>query len=100
LQKVLEMQPDMPAAHYQIGCNYFREGQYQEAVASFRRAAGLIPGTAAVHNGLGVALAKTGDTAAAAAELALAVKLEPKTALYRKNLSCVQKPTPGCALAP
>jgi Flp pilus assembly protein TadD len=90
----------MPAAHYQLGCDYFKKGQYQEAVASFRRAAGLIPGTAAVHNGLGVALAKAGDTAGATAQLALARKLEPKTALYRKNLECVQAPTRGCALAP
>jgi len=94
------MQPDMPAAHYQIGCDYFRKGKYQQAVASFRRAAGLIPGTAAVHNGLGVALAKSGNTAGAAAELALAQKLEPKTALYKKNGECVEKPTPGCKLTP
>jgi len=96
----LQMQQDMPAAHYQMGCDYFRKGQYQEAVASFRRAAGLIPGTAAVHNGLAVALAKSGNTAGAAAELALAQKLEPETALYRKNRACVEKPTPGCKLTP
>jgi Flp pilus assembly protein TadD len=94
------LQPDMPAAHYQIGCDYFNKGQYEEAVISFRRAAGLIPGTAAVHNGLGVALAKSGDTAGAAAELALAQKLAPKTMLYGKNLECVRKPTPRCALVP
>jgi len=98
LQKVLQMQPDMPAAHYQIGCDYFKKGQYQEAVIAFRRAAGLIPGTAAVHNGLGLALAKSGDTSGATAELALARKLEPKNRLYEKNLECLQKPVPGCAL--
>jgi len=100
LQKVLRLQPDMPAAHYQLGCDYFKKEQYQEAVTSFRRAAGLIPGTAAVHNGLGVALAKSGDASGAAEELALAHKLEPKTALYEKNLHCLQKPTPGCVLTP
>ena len=60
----------------------------------------MIPGTAAVHNGLGVALAKTGDTSTAIAELTLAQKLEPKTLLYGKNLACVQKPTASCALIP
>jgi Flp pilus assembly protein TadD len=94
------MQPDMPAAHYQMGWDYFRKGQYQEAVASFRRAAGLIPGTAAVHNGLGVALAKSGDASGAVRELVLARKLEPKTTLYGKNLECVQNPTAGCVLVP
>jgi Flp pilus assembly protein TadD len=90
----------MPAAHYQLGCDYFKKKQYQDAVVSFRRAAGLIPGTAVVHNGLGVALAKSGDASGAAAELALARKLEPKTTLYERNLHCLQDPTPRCALTP
>jgi hypothetical protein len=49
---------------------------------------------------LGVAMAKSGDTSSAAKELALARRLEPKTALYEKNLHCLQKPTPGCVLTP
>jgi Flp pilus assembly protein TadD len=90
----------MPAAHYQLGCDYFKNKQYPEAVAAFRRAAGLIPGTAAAHNGLAVALAKSGDQDQALSELKLAQKLEPKTFLYQKNLACLQKPVSGCALSP
>jgi Flp pilus assembly protein TadD len=82
LQKVLRVEADMPA------------------VASFRRAAGLIPGTAAVHNGLGVALAKSGDAAAARTQLLLAQKLEPKTALFKKNLECIKETLPRCVLVP
>jgi Flp pilus assembly protein TadD len=90
----------MPAVHYQLGCDYFKKEDYGKAVIFFRRAAGLIPGTAAVHNGLGVALAKSKDQTEAEREILLATKLRPNTALYRKNLKCVRKNAVGCALTP
>jgi Flp pilus assembly protein TadD len=100
LGKVLARQPDMPGAYYQQGYDYFSEGQLREAVAAFTRAAGLIPGNADVHNGLGVALAASGDTARGRGEIELARRLDPKTKRYQDNLDCLARSLSGCKLYP
>ena len=99
LEKILQKQPDLPGAHYQLGCNYFQKGRFGEAVTAFADAARLIPGTAEVHNGLGVALAKSNDYARAVAELEMAHRLESGNKLYIKNLNCVRQRLSGCTVS-
>jgi len=100
LRKILQKQPDLPGAHYQLGYNYFQKGRFGEAVTGFAQAARLISGTAEVHNGLGVALARNNDYASAVAELEIAHRLESSNKLCNKNLNCVRQRLAGCTVQP
>ncbi len=100
LQQILQKQPDLPGAHYQLGYDYLKKDRLSEAVASFAEAVRLIPGTAEVRNGLGVALAKNNDWPSAIAELEMAHRLEPANELYEKNLGCVRRRLSGCTVEP
>jgi len=70
LQQILQRQPDLPGAHYQLGYAYFREGRLDEAVASFAEAARLI------H------------------------RLEPANKLYERSLECVRRRLSACTVEP
>lgn len=100
LQEILQKQPDLPGAHYQLGCAYFKKGRFIEAIDSFVEAARLIPGTAEVRNGLGVALAMNNDWPKAIAELEVAHRLESTNKLYEENLKCVRRKLAGCTVEP
>jgi len=58
------------------------------------------PRTAGDYHVLGVAELNVRELDRAVEHLRKAQKLEPKTALYKKNGECVEKPTPGCKLTP
>jgi len=49
-RRALELNPEFPAAHDNLGLVYMDEGSLAEAVACFRRAIELSPGFAGAHN--------------------------------------------------
>lgn len=74
--KALELEPELVAAHYNLGLVLLDRGQLEESVAAFRTAIDLRPDYAEAYCNLGHGLAELGrlDEAVAACEHALRVK--------------------------
>ena len=61
-------------------------GNLDAAIAQYREAVGLEPGSAESHERLGVGLAQAGRLAEAIAEFRRALEINPASASARKNL--------------
>src|ERR1043166_2954433 len=61
IRRAIELQPDFPEAHYNLGNLLADQLRFPEAVAAFDRASDLRPGYAAAHVGKALALLTTGD---------------------------------------
>jgi tetratricopeptide (TPR) repeat protein len=57
---VLELQPELAIAHYNLGLIYKAQGNYDAAVAAYQQAIALEPNTPEAHQNLGVAYLKQG----------------------------------------
>jgi Flp pilus assembly protein TadD len=68
----------------------FDAGRYAEAADNFRLIVEASPSDDYAHFGLGLALARTGDPAAAAEHLALAAAMRPDTPHYTEALRSVR----------
>jgi tetratricopeptide (TPR) repeat protein len=68
----------------------FDAGQYAAAAGNFRRIVEASPSDDYAQFGLGLALARTGDPAAAAEHLALAVAMQPDRRHYAEALRSVR----------
>ncbi|KAG2440606.1 hypothetical protein HYH02_010185 [Chlamydomonas schloesseri] len=82
--------PDLsPSLWYQLGCAYARCGAAQEALAAFRRAAGLMPGHPVFIHELAKACQVAGDAAGALTHFNAVLKLQPRNAraLLRRGLA-------------
>src|SRR5262249_49142449 len=82
-------------------------GRYAQAANSFRQNVEAIPSDDYAHFGLGLALARCGDPAAAAEHLALAAAMRPELAHYaealrgvRATLAARTRAGPGASPAP
>lgn len=64
-QKAVEMFPDDELSHFGLGAAYFDAGEYEKAIASFRRVLALKPDYSAAYRRLGRALEKAGLAAEA-----------------------------------
>ncbi len=62
------------------------EKKAEEAVSYYRAALAVRPGTAAIHNSLGVAMSDQGKLTEAVAEYQKAIELDPKFAIPHTNL--------------
>jgi TolB-like protein/DNA-binding winged helix-turn-helix (wHTH) protein/Tfp pilus assembly protein PilF len=65
LQKVIEIDPNFPRAHFRLGNVYEDEGDYKRAVEEYENAVNLSDGDAYYQASLGHALAMSGKIAAA-----------------------------------
>jgi tetratricopeptide (TPR) repeat protein len=76
-ERALELKPDHPTLHFDLGNVLFQQGQDQAALKSFQRATQLNPEFAMAWHNLGSVYAHRGDWSNAAAALQRALDLVP-----------------------
>ena len=77
LQKALEIKPNYPDAHNNLGVALAEQGDLEAAIASYNTALQLKSNYPDAHNNLGVALAKQGDLDPAIASYHTSLQLNP-----------------------
>ena len=77
MESAIRLDPDNELFHTGLGRVYLRLSRYAEAVESFGRATGLDSTSAAARNGMGQALAGSGQYAEAETLLLQAIRLNP-----------------------
>jgi len=76
-RRTLEIDPDYVLAYLNWGAALYEKGQYQDAIKVYREGIDVNPLFASLHYSLGLALEQEKKTAEAAAEMALAAKIDP-----------------------
>ena len=76
MQKLLEVSPRDPHAHYNLGATLKELGRLSEAELSFNKAIVLSPDSAEAHNYLGTTLLELGRSAEAEASINQAIALD------------------------
>jgi serine/threonine-protein kinase len=84
--KAVELKPNYPEPHYNLGLCSLSEGKSSEAETAFRRAISLKPDFPIAHDGLGIALQRQGNSREAEAAFRQAVDLQPDFARAYINL--------------
>ena len=78
--------PNNAGAHYNLGIAYRKSGQYQDAIASYKKALRIKPDYAEAHNNLGVAYDELGQYQDAIASYKKAIRIKPDDADAHNNL--------------
>jgi len=111
-KKALELNPEDPRGHNNLGVALFESGKMDEAIAEYRKSLELNPNSSQTHNNLGSALAEKGSLDAALPEFQKAVDLNPDNAAAHVNLGnalanvrgrledAIQELTKGIEMAP
>ena len=86
-RRALELKPDYPEAHNNLGNALKDQGMVDEAEACWRRALELKPDFVQTHNSLGVALRQQGKLEEAIASYRRALELKPDYAEAYNNLA-------------
>ena len=86
-QRVLELQPQASAAHYNIANVLAQQGQLEQAVTHYREALALDPGLAEAHNNLGNACKELGRADEARAHYQRAIALAPNYVAAHDNMA-------------
>jgi len=89
LERLVEVCPDDPRAHQDLGLALLRIGRRSDAAAALRRTIGLAPNYAPGHCNLGLALEECGDLAGAVAALREALRLQPDSGFIAYHLAAV-----------
>jgi predicted CXXCH cytochrome family protein len=79
-RRTVEIDPDYVPAYLNWGGALYAKGQYEEAIKIYREGINVNPLIASLHYSLGLALERQQKTADAAAEMALAAKIDPNVA--------------------
>ena len=87
LKKVIQLEPNDPDAHNNLGIALKELGDLDDAIASYNTALQLKPNYPDAHNNLGNALKQKGDLTAAVASYNTAIKLNPSDPDAHNNLS-------------
>ena len=90
LQRASAAEPGSRSIREALARAQFDAGHYAEAADNFRMIVEASPSDDYANFGLGLALARTGDHAAAAEYLALAAAMRPDAAHYTEALSSVR----------
>jgi Flp pilus assembly protein TadD len=90
LQRAAEAEPGARSVLEALGRAQFDAGRYAAAADSFRQIVEASPSDDYAHFGLGLALARGGDPAAAAEHLALAAAMRPELQHYTEALRGVR----------
>ena len=91
LEKVVQLQPDSPAAHYNFGTALSSTGQATEAVEQYRHALRLRPDYAVAHNNLGHALLALKKPDEAEQQFRESVRLDPMNAGAHYNIGMIAR---------
>src|SRR5262249_45240352 len=95
LQRAAEAEPGSRSVLEALGRAQFDIGRYAAAADSFRQIVEASPSDDYAHFGLGLALARGGNPAAAAEHLALAAAMRPDLPHYTDALPGVRAPLPA-----
>ena len=90
LERAAEAEPGARSIREALARAQFDAGRYAAAADNFRQNVEAIPSDDYAHFGLGLALARSGDPAAAAEHLALAAAMRPELAHYTEALRGVR----------
>ena len=90
LERAAEAEPGARSVLEALARAQFDTGRYQQAADSFRQIVEASPSDDYAHFGLGLALARSGDPAAAAEHLALAAAMRPELPHYTEALRGVR----------
>ena len=90
LERAAEAEPGSRSVLEALGRAQFDTGRFEEAAASFRQIVEASPSDDYARFGLGLALARGGDPAAAAEHLALAAAMRPELRHYTDALQGVR----------
>ncbi len=85
-KKALELNPEDPRGHNNLGVALFENGRIDEAIAEYRKSIELNPNSSQTHNNLGSALAEKGSLGEALIEFQKSVDLNPDNAAAHVNL--------------
>ncbi len=80
LRRVIELDPDIPAAYQTLGTSLYAAGQVTAAIEAFRAGLKIDPLSAVLYYDLGLVLKEHGDAAEADSALGLAARIDPKIA--------------------
>lgn len=101
LEQVIQLSPNLPGPHVNLGLLALKDGDLSVAATLLRRALELSPGIATAHNALGVVYRRQGDFKQAEVEYLSALKADPNYALAHLNLGVLYEiyfSNPGAAL--
>jgi Flp pilus assembly protein TadD len=84
-EEALKRNPNHPEAHYHLGRALYVKGDYEGAKRHYLETARLDP-KSPVHNGLGAAYFRLGQTSEAIAEFKEALRLNPDDSEAAENL--------------
>jgi tetratricopeptide (TPR) repeat protein len=87
--RLLDTEPENPLRHDAVAALYLDDGQFDQAIAHFRRSLTLNAASAPTHYNLGYALSVRGRQEEAAAEFGEALRLDPDYAQAHNNLGAV-----------
>lgn len=90
LEMSVKLQPDSPAAHYNLGTALSAAGNVPEAVAQYQQALKLRPDYALAHNNLGHALLVLARVEEARRHFQEAIRIDPTYAEAHYNLAAAQ----------
>ncbi len=90
LERAAEAEPGARSIREALARAQFDAGRYAQAADNFRQNVEAIPSDDYAHFGLGLALARGGDPAAAAEHLALAAAMRPELTHYTEALRGVR----------
>jgi len=76
-KRAIEIDPDLVVAYLNWGATLYEKGQYEGAIKVYREGIDINPLVASLHYSLGLALEQENKPAEAAAEMALARKIDP-----------------------
>ena len=76
-RRAIEIDPDLVVTYLNWGATLYEKGQYEDAIKVYREGINVNPLFASLHYSLGLALEQEKKTAEAAAEIALARKIDP-----------------------
>ena len=89
LGQAIDIDPDYPEAHYNLGSALLARGDTPGAIAAYRRAIAARPDYATAHNNVGALLEASGAPIEALAHYRLAVQYDPGNASAFYNLAHV-----------
>ncbi len=88
---VISKNPQSPRAHYNLGSNLTRQGDFKEAIYHLSEAVRLKPDYTEAHNNLGMAFFKHGNLDQAANHFSAALQLQPVNLAANYNLGLIME---------
>ena len=90
-QQLVELSPETPSFHYQLGQAFVDAGARDRALPVFEQVAELVPTDPSAHYSLGDLLQQMGETTRARPHIELALEMEPEMASAHVTMGNIQR---------